>query len=578
MAQHRRGSNWPARVNNIVADDESFHQKVSTEGEHSRLLENKSNNINNRKHPTTSTGSLKCSLHVAHIREVIIAILILIVIRMKLDSIFGKISSSCNINQLNSTILDNGAVGNESHWNHISIATTTTTTNINPNTNPTKFNTDLTATVTTDDVIETVDVVFHNLQYRRACTSVGLHSILCMIIRYPFPVAVQVNDTSIRYPKPVEEQFYKLKKGAVYVVNQHDWFSCNSQDMIVHDDAVIEQCLTKKATEMTEKSDDKQVPVITLWTRERRDTKTKLFHYTGHEEGIQRIYEFFGYDHQVIVTGASPSPAITKELQWMFGWTCTDTYVNKKPNYNCDNPIQQSSSSSKKSFQNVWPDYDLPYTSLQEGHINLGVFDYRTLGRNGQHYMTNITALDAFEPIHRADGWEQLRNFSLIVEYPIAHVQSQDMIQQNVLHTTIQSLQKELPSRYMEFTSDIGRKVLATRGYSLQHFIVFDGLPQFFPTETSGFTKHIFSAQPESELKNIAFSYPGWKPDYGTSCVGPLPQNSLLREINDMSRKSFQEQGHDMRWYGRTWEFANLFWWQMKMCKYCGMVFLIFYY
>ena len=60
----------------------------------------------------------------------------------------------------------------------------------------------------------------------------------------------------------------------------------------------------------------------------------------------------------------------------------------------------------------------------------------------------------------------------------------------------------------------------------------------------------------------------GWNPDYGTSCRGPLPPNSMLRDVNLLSRHEFETLGFDMAWYGHTWEFTNLFWFQVKKCKF----------
>ena len=51
--------------------------------------------------------------------------------------------------------------------------------------------------------------------------------------------------------------------------------------------------------------------------------------------------------------------------------------------------------------------------------------------------------------------------------------------------------------------------------------------------------------------------------EYGKlNCKGPIPRGSAFKRMNDMERYAAIESGFDMRWYGRTWEFSNLFWWQ----------------
>ncbi len=47
----------------------------------------------------------------------------------------------------------------------------------------------------------------------------------------------------------------------------------------------------------------------------------------------------------------------------------------------------------------------------------------------------------------------------------------------------------------------------------------------------------------------------------------PLPPNSTLKAINNLSPQAIEELGLDMTFYGRTWEFANHFCWQKMMWK-----------
>lgn len=43
--------------------------------------------------------------------------------------------------------------------------------------------------------------------------------------------------------------------------------------------------------------------------------------------------------------------------------------------------------------------------------------------------------------------------------------------------------------------------------------------------------------------------YPGWKPEYGTQCRGPLPPTSNLTKVNNIARVAYEKNGLDMRWY-----------------------------
>jgi hypothetical protein len=50
----------------------------------------------------------------------------------------------------------------------------------------------------------------------------------------------------------------------------------------------------------------------------------------------------------------------------------------------------------------------------------------------------------------------------------------------------------------------------------------------------------------------------------GSRCRGPLQPSSNLTKLNAVGREAYAQSGLDMRWYGRTWEFLNLFWFQVE--------------
>jgi hypothetical protein len=114
--------------------------------------------------------------------------------------------------------------------------------------------------------------------------------------------------------------------------------------------------------------------------------------------------------------------------------------------------------------------------------------------------------------------------------------------------------------------TDSGKQELADLGFELGNMFVFDGLPQYFPTETAAYRSELNQYHSEENfLQNNGYS--GWHTEFGSSCRGPLPSNSPLKEVATNIRQDWMDQGFDMRWYGRTWEFANMFWFQTKMCK-----------
>lgn len=113
----------------------------------------------------------------------------------------------------------------------------------------------------------------------------------------------------------------------------------------------------------------------------------------------------------------------------------------------------------------------------------------------------------------------------------------------------------------MHLASPAGKKELAKLGFELKHIIVFDGSPQTFPTETGGY--HFVTRKFKNEDMFVENNgYPGWYPELGTACQGPLPPNSKSKEAMMMARQAFADLGLEMQWYGQTWEFANQFWYQ----------------
>ena len=158
-----------------------------------------------------------------------------------------------------------------------------------------------------------------------------------------------------------------------------------------------------------------------------------------------------------------------------------------------------------------------------------------------------------------------MRNLSLLIEYPFAHGQTQDKI----LHqrTLVEETNRNFIQSLMHVQTKEGREQLARLGYQLQHMFVFDGLPQFFPTETGGYVSGMNNFTNPLNVSEATFlhhgGYTGWRPELGSACRGPLPPHVPLKKVAVLIRRLWLRQGFRKReWYGPIWEFANMFWWQ----------------
>jgi hypothetical protein len=151
---------------------------------------------------------------------------------------------------------------------------------------------------------------------------------------------------------------------------------------------------------------------------------------------------------------------------------------------------------------------------------------------------------------------------TIFSEHPIAHAQNEVMMTTNF--DFVKSLQERWTEVMLNVTKDSKLKeILRNNHIEIANIIAFDGSPQFFPSESGGHNVEIKNAGTEADFIKKG-GYPGWKPEYGTKCVGPLPPTSNLTKVNNIAKAAYEKNGLDMRWYGRTWEFINMFWFQTK--------------
>ena len=410
-------------------------------------------------------------------------------------------------------------------------------------------------------------MVYDDLHYRRVCAPVGFGSILCMTVKFPFEVPVQ--DPTATIPKPFQSKFYELDHNALIFIDNDRAQNCEIEtiDMNSMHDAV------KRCIETTSQSGNEN-KVVAIWTRQRQDGTT-AFHTTGLRANVETIYKFFGDDHMILVLGMSPSPGVTAEMQSIFqlGQNCQKTGVNKQGNWNCDRPNSRRGRRRRRMGNR-------PYSALEEGHVNFGQLTYGPQHRMPSQNLTQI--LDEMNVRTTAARLENpTRTLSLLVEYPLAHTQYESWMRNEPAR--IHALNTEFSatlSAYLRPDNDgTARDELHRIGFALGTLMVFDGLPQTFPTETGGYVAEIagtgkgHSAQEFLDLGG----YPGWRPELGSNCRGPLPPNSPLKGVVEDIRQIWQDQGLDMRWYGRTFEFSNLFWWQTQQCTSHGAELAVFW-
>ena len=375
-----------------------------------------------------------------------------------------------------------------------------------------------------------------DLHYRRVCTPVH-SSILCLTLRFPFPV--QPQDPQFDYPRPFDERFYEFEKSAHFIDGQ-ELLQCRNrtETLMLSIDQGVKECLDTKAASL-EKPDRS---LVSVWTRRRlKDSEMEFYGTLLNAERGKRVDKYFERN-LVVVLGASPSPPITKCLVPLFGG-CTGL--------NQIHPFGKACSghggNRRVLVSNNWH-HGLPMDKTVVGIENWYPPD--SVNKNMTTYLkTKGFSLDV--------NAKELRKLTLIIDWPIAHIQNQNLLLENF--QKVDGTQKAMSKNLMHAKSAQGRQELKEMGYQLEHIIVFDGMPQWNPSVTGAYDMAQKKSHSEhSFLENEG--YPGWKPEYGSSCRGPLAPTSNLTATNKMARRKFEALGLDMKFYGRTWEFANQLW------------------
>ena len=145
------------------------------------------------------------------------------------------------------------------------------------------------------------------------------------------------------------------------------------------------------------------------------------------------------------------------------------------------------------------------------------------------------------------------------MQHSIAHIVRQpDLL--NAFDETV-TYQKDCVNGPLGVISPDAKAALADMVYELNPLVVFDGIAQHFPTETGAYTPEIAKCKAGN---GTCDELPGFNiEEHGpVNYRGPVPRSSLYHKFLGTERTQFREDGFDMRWYGKTWEFTNLFWWQ----------------
>lgn len=144
---------------------------------------------------------------------------------------------------------------------------------------------------------ETPRTVFHDEKYQRVCARVGSSTVLCLTVRYPFPVTPKSENES-NYDRHVDKRFNGNLTSAIL-----DGDDIKPYETLKASDDVIQAVLDK----MVEREESNVVAVFT-----RRMGREEDFRFFGTKSDTQRqnIKLHFEPGHKIIVYGDSNAPSV----------------------------------------------------------------------------------------------------------------------------------------------------------------------------------------------------------------------------------------------------------------------------
>lgn len=451
--------------------------------------------------------------------------------------------------------------------------------------------------------------------YRRVCQSVGSDSILCLTIRFPFPVPI-VDDIAPRefleliqpdstvdpttnntrsdalydgIVTNVDERFYTVLNDThqlAFFMDGEQLRYCQENILPSSTFAVNDQrvkiCLDWAANATTDSN-----PVVAIWTRGR--TKLRQSNSTPSPENSTEAnnfttleFELFGIRDEEKLNTATYDYLANHTVLWIGGdSTVQDTALCAMDVFYpiecgkltsltasllhtdvhfarvCSNPGKGKIISAVLTYlpQGVESSPSLPTKSLATTLIESELFpalaETVQYDPNGNSTVNNTNTVDAL-----------LHPLSLIIQYPLGHTTSHEFLL-NRWDDAVQ-FQRDFMKELLRIQSDDSRQQLREVGYDLQHIIVLDGIPQFYPTSTGSYTTLLDIMSGEEDFWSHG-AYRGWDPRYGSRCLGPHTSRSAQATLNRIIREAISEEGLSLPvLYGPTWVFANEFWWQTR--------------
>jgi hypothetical protein len=398
-------------------------------------------------------------------------------------------------------------------------------------------------------------VVFDDLHFRRVCEEVS-SSVLCLTIRYPFEAPVQ--NASRSFPSPVDDRFYKIDQA--FILDGADLDKhCRRKEQVLNGtttstststidiDVRVRSCLDEYSAKQHEKFKSVAVAVFTRRTMVRDkggavDVVKSDFYGTGSEPQMHRARQFFN-NQVIIVLGDSNGPPVTECLAKLLG-NCEKQ--SRGSRFSCISHGEENTTSTFQVFR-----YEPKVRHVKDSPP--------------EHDVTSVENLTTLIRKHVAKPeWKsiQQKEISILVEFPVAHSHTEPMLFHNM--DQVEYNQVGYTQRIMSVLTSQGKRELQDINITLARITAFDGLATHFPTQTNSHRKVNATNQIEYLARNGGYTDSVWRPEYGSTCVGPLPPTNPQKRVNGFARTAFEELGLDTNFYGKTWEFTNLFWFQTR--------------
>jgi len=407
---------------------------------------------------------------------------------------------------------------------------------------------------------EVIRHAFGSDQYLRVCAPVVLTSVLCVTVRYPFPVSPPPADgTNLRR---VDERYFALT--GLVIVDGDRLNRCRSLRATDDNDfdEMVKKCLDDVAADTAEKestpspfSEGEPSVAVAVFTRRQKGEDSFSFFGTRAPDQLKRISEAYPDGEKVVVYGDSISPTVAGAFSTLWYQCQGAPKFPTAVRMYCNGPPKENDRDQR----------DLgfaPWDMLDQSKVFI-----TRIGITTCHDNTTKKVLDFAENLRDVDATSP-QQISVLIQYSIAHIVRQPDLFNDYDH--ISEYQQLCVKDIMEVNSPATRAALANIGFRLNHFVVFDGITQHFPTITGAYTPEIHECH---EGAQTCDSYPEWKiEEHGPlRCTGPVPSSSLFRKFLELERIEFMKNGLDMRWYGMSWEFTNLFWWQHRAWGRTGL-------